>query len=56
LPAKTFTILVFCDTCDRSAQLDRSKVLNGMTNQPIIKAHEVGRLRRTMEIFYGILR
>ena len=37
-PAETFTILIFCDACDRSAPLDRSKVPDGMTVQQLIRA------------------
>ena len=37
-PAETFTIFVYCDTCDRSGPLDRMKVPTGMTIQHLIKA------------------
>ena len=37
-PAETFTIFVYCDTCDRSGALDRAKVPTGMTVQHLIKA------------------
>ncbi len=37
-PADTFRIVVYCDACDHSGPLDRSKVPEGMTVQPIVKA------------------
>ena len=36
-PAETFTILVFCDACDHTSQLDRSKVPDGLTVQELVK-------------------
>jgi len=37
-PEDTFTILVFCDACDRSAPLDRATVPDGLTVQELVKA------------------
>jgi hypothetical protein len=36
-PAEAFTILVFCDACDRSAPLDRTKVPDDMTVQDLVR-------------------
>jgi len=36
-PADSFTIFVYCDACDRSAPLDRSRVPHGMTIPHIIQ-------------------
>ncbi len=36
-PAEAFTILVFCDVCDRSVPLDRTKVPDGLTVQELVK-------------------
>jgi hypothetical protein len=37
-PAETFNIFVYCDACDPSGPLDRTKVPTGMTIQHLIKA------------------
>ena len=37
-PAESFTIFVFCDSCDRSSLLNRATVPDGMTVQELVKA------------------
>lgn len=37
-PAETFIILVFCDACDHTSQLERSKVPDGMTVEELRRA------------------
>ncbi len=36
-PAESFTLLVFCDVCDRSCPLNRTKVPDGLTVQELVK-------------------
>jgi hypothetical protein len=42
-PADTFRIVVYCDTCDHSGPLDRSRVPEGMTVQQIVRSRRCSR-------------